>query len=158
MPIEIYTFWISTAFLFFLTELLLPGSFAFLFLGGAALMTALYCVTLSSTWFSSILVFSLSSILLIGLTWRRYESHWKIKKNDNPNQSIKMLLGRSGSVIFKDKSNLRVKIDSHIWSATLDKNSHDVDIGSSIWVVGVDRLTLIVSSHRKNMQSSENAL
>jgi len=158
MFLEISYLWIVIAFMAFIFELIIPGTFAFLFIGISALLTAIISMLFQLNWLMSVVTFGIFAIAIISFGWNKYESSWKVKKHDNPNSSINMLVGQAGTVLSVQNNELKIKIDSHIWSAQLGADDKPVDVGATVWVIGAHKMTLIVSSHRKTGQSEKTPL
>ncbi|HEY4162734.1 MAG TPA: NfeD family protein [Dongiaceae bacterium] len=122
-------------------EMLTPG-FAFIWLGGAALITALVVLVISSMgWETQLILFAaLSALSVIG--WTRFGRRMLIATDDvTLNRRGESLVGRSGTLtegIVNGRG--RVKIDDSVWRA----EGHDAPAGAKVTVTDVQGTILKV--------------
>jgi membrane protein implicated in regulation of membrane protease activity len=133
--------WLILAAVLTGVEMLTPG-FAFIWLGGAALITALVVLVFPSLgWETQLILFAaLSAISVIG--WTRFGRRMHIATEDATlNRRGESLVGRSGTLteaIVNGRG--RVKIDDSIWRA----EGSDAPAGTHVTVTGVQGAILKV--------------
>ena len=133
--------WLILAAEFAGIEILPPGFF-FIWLGGAALVTGLIVLVISSlSWEGQLIVFAVLSAVSV-LAWYKFGRKLRIATDDMTlNRRGDSLVGRSGDLVEPIVNGRgRVKIDDSTWRA----EGSDAPIGTRIVVVGVQGATLKV--------------
>lgn len=115
-------------------EILTPGFF-FIWLGGAALITAVVALVLSGlTWENQVLVFALLSAVSV-LGWYRFRHSLVIQSDDKTlNRRGEQLLGRSATLsepIVNGRGQIR--IDDTVWRC----EGEDLAAGTKVKVVAM---------------------
>lgn len=121
-------------------EMLSPG-FAFIWLGGASLLTGLVVLVIPSLgWESQLILFAFLSAVSV-FAWYRF-GRLRIETEDATlNRRGESLVGRSGSLVEPIVNGRgRVKIDDSVWRA----EGKDAPTGAQVTVVGVEGAILKV--------------
>jgi inner membrane protein len=134
-------FWWSLALLLFAIEAIAPGVFM-LWLGAAAVATALIVLVVDIPIVGQWVLFSLLGLLAVGLGWR-YRSRNAPAPSDQPllNQKAKQLVDR---VFVLDTPMVngrgRLKIGDAFWTA----DGEDLPAGTRVRIIAVDGMVLKV--------------
>jgi hypothetical protein len=133
--------WLILALVFAGIEMMTPGFF-FIWLGGAALVTGLIVLVLSSIgWEIQLVLFAVLAALSL-LAWYKFGRRMQIATEDTTlNRRGDSLVGRTGALIEPMVNGRgKVKIDDSVWRA----EGLDAPIGTRVTVVGVQGTVLRV--------------
>lgn len=135
-------FWLITAIVFLVIELLTLGLTTIWFTGGA--VAALICAAVGFGWVISIIVFfsvSVGLLLLVRPVVRKSFNNKRIKTN------AESLVGKTG-VVFEEIDNInaggRVKISGQEWAARSVSDSCVIRSGAKVKVLSIKGVKLIV--------------
>ena len=133
--------WLILALLLAGIEMLTPGFFA-IWLGGAALITGLIALVISSmSWEGQIILFAVLAAVSV-LAWYKIGRRVRIATDDATlNRRGDSLVGRSGDLVEPIVNGRgKVKIDDSVWRA----EGQDSPLGTRMVVVGVQGAILKV--------------
>ena len=133
--------WLILAAVFAGIEMMSPGFF-FIWLGGAALITGLIVLVISSLeWEVQLILFAALSAISV-FAWYKFGRRIGIATDDATlNRRGESLVGRSGQLIEAITNGRgRVKIDDSVWSA----EGGDAPSGTKVTVTGVRGAILTV--------------
>lgn len=134
-------FWWSIALLLLAAEAMLPGAFM-LWLGAAAVATALVVLLVDIPIVGQWVLFSLLGLVAVGIGWR-YRSRNEPAPSDQPllNQRAQQLIDRVfvlDSAISNGRG--RLKIGDAFWTA----EGEDLPVGTRVRVIAVNGMVLKV--------------
>jgi len=133
--------WLILAAVFAGIEMLSPGFF-FIWLGGAALVTSLIVLVISSTgWEVQLILFAALSAISV-FAWYKFGRRMNIATDDAMlNRRGDSLVGRTGALVEAIVNGRgRVKIDDSVWSA----EGEDAPTGAKVLVIAVEGALLKV--------------
>ena len=133
--------WLILALVLAGIEMLTPGFFA-IWLGGAALITGLIVLVISSmSWENQHILFAVLTVVSV-LAWYKLGRRILIPTDDATlNRRGDSLVGRSGDLVEPIVNGRgRVKIDDSVWRA----EGHDAPLGTRMVVTGVQGAILKV--------------
>jgi membrane protein implicated in regulation of membrane protease activity len=133
--------WLILALVLAGVEMLTPGFFA-IWIGGAALVTGLVVLVISSmSWEGQLILFALLAAVSV-LAWYKIGRRVKIATDDMTlNRRGDSLVGRTGDLVEPIVNGRgRVKIDDSVWRA----EGSDAPLGSKVTVTGVEGAILRV--------------
>jgi membrane protein implicated in regulation of membrane protease activity len=133
--------WLILALVLAGVEMLTPGFFA-IWLGGAALITGLVVLVVSSmSWEGQVILFAILAAVSV-LAWYKLGRRVMIATDDATlNRRGDSLVGRTGDLVEPIVNGRgRVKIDDSVWRA----EGHDAPLGTRMVVTGVQGAILKV--------------
>jgi membrane protein implicated in regulation of membrane protease activity len=133
--------WLILALVLAGIEMLTPGFFA-IWLGGAALITGLVVLVVSSmSWEGQLILFAVLAVVSV-LAWYRFGRRMQIATDDATlNRRGDALVGRTGDLVEPIVNGRgKVKIDDSVWRA----EGRDAPIGTRMAVTGVQGAILQV--------------
>lgn len=143
--IELYWIWAMVGLVCFILEILMGSQFVLFLLGFAAILTATFIlISPSLGLFSSVILFSALSSVLLFMLWKgglKSLAH-KCHKTD-VNNTLLQLHHREGQVVRSNGDKMTVLIEKNLWSAeTRDKKT--LADGSFIRVIGHRGIILLI--------------
>ena len=142
--LPIWAIWLIASGVFFLGEIF-TISFLLLWPGFVAFLSFLTILIAPENLVAQILVFVVSTILMILFTKPLVNKLFKNKDNTSMNNSA--VLGKKGIVIKKmDNANPigQVKVNGELWSAIKSDKDKTINVGESVIIEKIDGVKLLV--------------
>lgn len=142
--LPMWAIWLITSGIFFLGEIF-TISFLLFWPGVGAFLAFLTSLIVPENLLVQIVVFVVSTILMIIFTKPLINKLFKNKDNTSMNNSA--VLGKKGIVIKKmDKDNPvgQVKVNGELWSAIKSDKDKAINVGESVIIEKIDGVKLLV--------------
>jgi membrane protein implicated in regulation of membrane protease activity len=153
---ELYMGWMFISFIFLMIELFIPGTFVFLFLAIASILSGFFSFILELSAISSLIIFSCCTLCFIMIFHKRYQSYWSRAYRDDMNNSLSRLINSTGTVISIDHDLYKIKIGSHYWSARKKHPTHQIVLNSTVRVVGYHHMILMIDPIEPSSSDSQS--
>jgi len=144
LPIPIWVVWLIVSGVFFLGEIF-TISFLLFWPGVGAFLAFLTSLIAPENFIAQVLVFVISTIIMILFTKPLVNKIFKNKDDTSMNNSA--VLGKKGIVIKKmDNANPigQVKVNGELWSAIKSEKDKSINVGESVIIEKIDGVKLLV--------------
>ncbi len=144
LPIPIWVIWLIVSGVFFLGEIF-TISFLLFWPGVGAFLAFLTSLIWPTNYAAQVLVFVVSTILMVIFTKPLVNKVFKNKDNTSMNNSA--VLGKKGIVIKPiDDAHVvgQVKVNGELWSAIKGEKEKPIKIGESVIIEKIDGVKLLV--------------
>ena len=141
MGLEPHWLWLGAAALLAILEIVVPGTFLFVWLAGAALLTGLLTLILGIDAPFQVALFTLLSLGSVWLGRRWYERHPVASSDPLLNERTARLIGETVTVVTAiEHGEGRVRVGDGVWTA----RGPDSPAGARMRVAGVEGTCLKV--------------
>lgn len=141
---QMWTIWLIASGVFFLGEIF-TISFLLFWPGVGAFLAFLTSLILPDNLVAQIIVFAVSTVLMIMFTKPLVNRIFKNKSDSTMNNNA--VIGKKGIVvkaITADNPIGQVKVNGELWSAIKDENTKYLNVGDSVIIEKIDGVKLLV--------------